>query len=220
MSSKLAVGLLAGGIAFGASISGSVYDPSAAAVPEARVTLSNTATAAEIKAQTDAAGRYEFLSLVPGTYELRVEVPGFKAARRRPITLQSDTARQETVWLEVGQVSESLTVTAAGTPRPRVSTPQRIRVGGNLQATRLLRQPRPVYPEAARAEGREGTVELMAVIGKDGIITNVTAMPNADPDLAAAALDAVRRWQYTPTLLNGEPVEVVTKIDVNFKLAQ
>jgi TonB family protein len=206
-------------MAFGASISGSVYDPSSAVVPQAQVALINTATRAELKTRTSASGQYEFLSLTPGTYELLVQVPGFRMGVRGPLKLESDTARKESFLLEVGKISEALTVTAAGTPRPQYDSPRRIRVGGNLQATRLLRQPRPAYPEKARSEGREGTVNLTAVILKDGTIGGLTPMPDSDPELAEAAMDAVRQWQYSPTLLNGEPVEVVTSISVNFRLA-
>jgi protein TonB len=60
---------------------------------------------------------------------------------------------------------------------------------------------------------------LNAIIGKDGTIQNLQ-VASGHPLLVPAALDAVKQWVYKPTLLNGEPVEVITQIDVNFTLSQ
>jgi TonB family protein len=88
-----------------------------------------------------------------------------------------------------------------------------------VQATRLTFKSDPVYPEDARQRGIEGTVLLNAVIGTDGRLAAVTPL-NAlvDPALTRSAVDAVSQWRYEPTLLNGEPVQVVTNITVDFKL--
>ena len=102
---------------------------------------------------------------------------------------------------------------------PKPQTPQRIRVGGNVQAANLLRKVVPVYPPLAKQARIQGTVRFTAVIGKDGTIQNLQVI-TGHPLLQQAAMDAVRQWQYRPTLLNGEPVEVVTTIDVNFTLSQ
>ena len=98
-------------------------------------------------------------------------------------------------------------------------TPQRIRVGGNVQLAKLVRQPKPVYPPLAKQARIQGVVHLNAIISKDGTIQNLTVI-NGHPLLIQSALDAVKQWVYAPTLLNGEPVEVVTQIDVNFTLSQ
>jgi protein TonB len=99
------------------------------------------------------------------------------------------------------------------------ATPQRIRVGGNVQAANLINQVRPAYPPLAKQARISGTVELSAVIGKDGRVQDLKVV-RGHPLLVQAALDAVKQWVYKPTLLNGEPVEVSTTIDVNFTLAQ
>ena len=96
--------------------------------------------------------------------------------------------------------------------------PSKIRVGGNVQQAKLRSQVRPVYPPEAKAAGIQGLVRLEATVGKDGKIENLKVL-EGDPTLAAAAIEAVRQWQYETTLLNGDPVEVVTTIDVNFTLA-
>ncbi len=102
---------------------------------------------------------------------------------------------------------------AATAPTPR------LRVGGVVQAAKIVHQVMPVYPPAARQARISGTVRIEAVIGRDGIIQSLQVM-SGHPWLAQAALDAVHQWVYRPTLLNGEPVEVLTQIDVNFKLAE
>jgi len=76
-----------------------------------------------------------------------------------------------------------------------------------------------VYPPLAKAARVQGTVKFEAVIGKDGSIQNLH-MISGPPLLVQAAMQAVQQWKYRPTLLNGEPVEVITTIDVNFTLSQ
>lgn len=100
---------------------------------------------------------------------------------------------------------------------PKPVAPQRIRVGGNVQQAKLLNQPKPVYPPLAKQARIQGTVRFNAIIGRDGAIANLTVV-SGHPLLVPSALEAVRQWKYQPTLLNGEPVEVVTQIDVNFTL--
>jgi protein TonB len=102
---------------------------------------------------------------------------------------------------------------------PKPVTPKQIRVGGNVQAAKLIRQPKPPYPPLAKQARIQGTVRFNAVIGRDGTIQNLTLV-QGHPLLVPSATEAVRQWVYQPTLLNGEPVEVVTQIDVNFTLSQ
>lgn len=95
----------------------------------------------------------------------------------------------------------------------------RIRVGGNVQQAKLVTKVTPVYPVAAKEQRIEGVVKLQAIIGKDGSVENLEVL-SGDPLLAAAAMEAVRQWKYQTTLLNGDPVEVVTEVNVNFTLAK
>ena len=103
-------------------------------------------------------------------------------------------------------------------PPPKPATPQRIRVGGQVEAAKGIYNPPPEYPPLAKMARIQGTVRLEAVIAKDGTIQDLKVL-SGHPLLVKAALDAVKQWRYQPTLLNGEPVEVVTEIDVNFTLA-
>jgi protein TonB len=100
---------------------------------------------------------------------------------------------------------------------PKPVTPQRIRVGGNVQRAMQLSAPAPVYPPLAKQARIQGVVRLNAVISKEGLIEQLTAV-SGHPLLIPSALEAVKKWRYKPTLLNGEPVEVITQIDVNFTL--
>jgi protein TonB len=99
------------------------------------------------------------------------------------------------------------------------ATPQQIRVGGNVQSAKLVRQPKPVYPPLAKQARIQGVVKFNAVIAKDGTIQNLQLV-SGHPLLVPSATEAVKQWVYQPTLLNGEPVEVITQIDVNFTLTQ
>jgi TonB family protein len=100
-----------------------------------------------------------------------------------------------------------------------VGAPQRIRVGGNVQSANLVKKVTPMYPPDAKAARIQGTVRFTATIGKDGSIINLELV-SGDPMLATSAQDAVKQWMYKPTLLNGNPVEVITQIDVNYTLSQ
>jgi TonB family protein len=95
----------------------------------------------------------------------------------------------------------------------------RIRIGANVQQAKLLVKVQPVYPTEAKAQRIQGVVRLQATLDKSGKVEDLKVL-DGDPLLAAAALDAVRQWQYQTTLLNGDPVGVVTEVDVNFTLAQ
>jgi protein TonB len=107
------------------------------------------------------------------------------------------------------------------TPPAAPAAPQKqvaVKVGGAVQAAKLLHQIKPAYPQLARSARISGTVRLSAIIAMDGNIKNLRVI-EGHPLLTQAALDAVRQWTYKPTLLNGEAVEVITEIDVNFTLA-
>ena len=98
-------------------------------------------------------------------------------------------------------------------------SPKRIRVGGNVEQANLVQKVQPIYPPDAKANRIQGIVRFTVVIGKDGRVQNLTLV-SGDPVLAQAAKDAVQQWVYKPTLLNGDPVEVMTQVDVNFTLSQ
>ena len=205
-------------------IGGSVYDASGAAVPEATVTVSNLDTGSEDTTVTNAAGEYTFIGIPAGRYLLKVLKPGFAIFRQQDVKLTVNSAVRLDPVLEIGGVSESLEVVGhvhRPPQAPLTSSPHRIRVGGNIQATKLTYQVKPLYPETLQQQGIEGTVLVRAIITKDGSLNApsiIVISTLANPELAKAAIDAVKQWRYEPTLLNGEPVEVATTITVHFKL--
>ncbi len=196
-----------------ASLSGTVYDASGAVVPNVLIILRNNTDRQEA-ARANAAGEYSF-SVPAGSYTLEVRAPGF-ADFRKAVVLP---AARMNIVLDLGQVNEAVEVLGKA-PHPReTATPHRIRVGGMVQATKLVTTTKPVYPPGAEAAGIEGTVLLRAVISTGGDLLGLSVINlSVDGELANAAMDAVKLWHYEPTLLNGEPVEVVTTIAVTFRL--
>lgn len=104
-------------------------------------------------------------------------------------------------------------------PRPPRKPNQPLRVGIGVEEANLVHRVMPVYPPLAKATRVQGMVEFTALISKDGRIENLQLV-HGHPLLVNAARAAVEQWRYRPTLLNGQPVEVVTDIIVNFTLTQ
>ena len=109
---------------------------------------------------------------------------------------------------------------AGGVPAvpPAADGTKRITIGGNVQQAKLVSQPRPVYPPLAKQARISGVVHLAAVIGKEGNVIDLKVI-SGHPLLIPSAIEAVKNWVYQTTLLNGEPVEVSTQIDVNYTLS-
>ncbi|HYM79697.1 MAG TPA: energy transducer TonB [Candidatus Dormibacteraeota bacterium] len=112
----------------------------------------------------------------------------------------------------------SIASAGAITNLPKIAAPQRVRVSSGVQSGLLIRKVPPTYPPLARQARIQGTVLLQAEISKDGNIINLQLI-SGHPMLAPAAIEAVKQWKYKPYLLNGEPVEVETQVQVNFTLA-
>ncbi len=171
------------------------------------------------------------------TMRPRFTTPSFRNTFKLPTTL-APLARTGPVISEIGAPDGAIQVTGtpfdmpvgvpqlrvaapAVEPKPEVKTPVAkpgpMRVGGDVQSAKLIYQVRPPYPPLAKQTRTQGTVRLQAVIARDGSIQNL-ALSSGHPLLVPAAMEAVRQWRYRPTTLNGETVEVLTQIDVNFTL--
>ncbi len=94
-----------------------------------------------------------------------------------------------------------------------------LRVSQGVQMAKLVRRITPEYPPLAKTARVSGVVHLIGIIAKDGTMHNLQLI-SGHPLLARAAMEAVKQWVYRPTLLNGEAVEVIAPIDVNFTLGQ
>jgi TonB family protein len=205
------------------SLSGAVYDTTGAVIPGVQVTL-EAVTQMKFQAVSNASGRFSFANVQPGRYVLAASIAGFRELRQE-FDLRAARDWDRAITLQVGVLRESITVSSTRTTPPAAAAqparPQPVRVGGNIRVPRKLVDVRPVYPASMREAGREGSVPLEAIIGQDGNVLSVRVVSaDVHPDFAIAAADAVRQWKFSPTLLNGAPVEVVMTVKIDFKLDQ
>ena len=219
----LPIAALRGAQAVPAALTGSVYDATGAVLPGVELVLEDS-NQFKWTVTTDASGRFEFAPVRAGKYVLAASLPGFKALRHE-FELKTSRDWDRAVTLQVGDVRETISVRESRIPtvvRPssQPEGPRPIRVGGNIRAPRKLVDVKPVYPVSMRAAGRDGVVPIEAIIGRDGTVTTVRVLTaQVHPDFAIAAVDAVRQWKFSPTLLNGAPVEVVMNVSVTFNLS-
>jgi TonB family protein len=193
-----------------APLTGTLYDVSGGVLPGVQVTLVDANQVSATAAST-AEGRFEFPAVAPGKYTLSFALPGFKLLRHE-FELRDARDWDRAFTLQVGDLRE--TVTAGYTGLTSLSF-----FGGNVRPPKKLKDVKPVYPAAMRDAGLTGTVSLEAVIGRDGTVTFVRVLSSqVHPDFAIAAADAVRQWKFTPTLLNGQAVEVVMTVSVRFDM--
>ncbi len=169
----------------------------------------------------------------------RVVSAGFTAPREIPSEIpeapdhlpeiSSSWLTSSTGGIPGGEVAAGLTAGAAsgiraaslvetsGPPPPPPAPIQTVRHGGDVQSARLIHRVDPEYPPLAKRARIQGLVLLQATVDEEGRI-NELRLVSGHPLLNEAALAAVRQWRYSPTLLNGEPVRVITTISVIFKL--
>ena len=154
---------------------------------------------------------------IPSGLPVIIDAPG----------LQFDTASTGGPGINVGpgvQFSTGGAFPAAPAAKapPVVKEPpaaiKQVKLGGDVQEAKVLRRILPVYPPLAKAARIQGLVRLEGIIARDGTIQQLRVV-SGHPLLVQSALDAVRQWRYKPTHLNGDPVEVIAPIDVNFILS-
>ncbi|MCX6613236.1 MAG: M56 family metallopeptidase [Acidobacteria bacterium] len=211
-------------------VKGVVRDASGANVAGAKVSLRFLKPGMSQRVEmvkTNAAGEFSFPSLPEGDgYSIYIEKEGFAVLSNTMIKLSNP------MWftLNVGGLRETVNVNGGSIPPPPPPPPppyvpipdgpNRIRIGGNVQAAKLVNRVAPIYPADCKEQKVEGVVLFDAVIGRDGGMIKLEIVNQfVDPRLKAAAMEAVKLWRYEPTLLNGNQVEVSTRIEVNFTLA-
>ena len=122
--------------------------------------------------------------------------------------------------LVIGVMNPSSAVAQSGVAEGKPSQGTKpVHVRGDIMQGMISRKVNPVYPDAARKEAVQGKVVLDVTVNKDGTVKNIRIV-SGQPLLAQAAIDAVKQWEYKPYILNGKPVEVLTKVDVNFTLSE
>jgi TonB family protein len=200
------------------TLAGVLYDPDGAVLPDVPVTL-DPEGGSPSTVRTDASGRFTFAAVPAGRHAVRVSRPAFKALTR---TVELREAKDWTVALvlQVGDVQETITIHAARTGKaPAAAQPAKVRVGGTIQPPTKVKDVHPAYPQAMREAGEEGTVLLDTVIARDGSVQSIRVVPSpVHQALVDAAIAAVGQWRFTPTLLNGTPVEVVMRVSLDFAL--
>ena len=208
------------------SFSGSVFDEQHRGIPGVALVLTNEPRQAKYEVKTNESGRFEFVGLPAGEYRLEVRGNGFGALGdaitvagqnlHRDLTLSMGTI-QETIRVLVNdrQPPSSPIVKEVPMPGRKECTPSQ--AGGRIVPPRKIRDVSPQYPAALRGTGTEGVVNLKGRIGLDGYIGDIQVVGDAQPDLAQAAIAAVREWLFTETLLNCQPVEVTVSIGVHFQ---
>jgi len=205
---------------------GTVSDPMGRPLADAVVRLTPANGGDSIETRSDATGAFQFPQMASGDYILSVRSPGFASTRHRmPLNGGGTTI---TLQVKVGTLRETITVTggagsggrteSAATPAPPTCTPSD--TGGQIIPPMKTRDVRPVYKPEWIAARLEGEILIQATIGKDGKVRSVDVMSPVNADLEDSALNAVTQWQFTPTYLNCEPVEVQMFVTVRFKADQ
>ena len=153
---------------------------------------------------------------------LEAGLPGFRPLRNE---FRLGTARDwnRNITMQVGELAETIRVTAKR-PTQTIGPSSTgsggpVRVGGNIKVPHKLKTANPVYPPTMREAGLDGLVPIEALIGVDGTVASVRVLSaQVHPEFARAAEEAVRQWVFSPTLLNGTPVEVQMTVSVQFSL--
>lgn len=213
MKRSLFSGLLTSISLSAATISGSLFDPSGAAVPDAKVILSNPDTGAKQEVASGPDGKFTLDEAPAGQYILRVQKPGLSSLFR-VFDVKADSKIDRGFTLSWGNARE---MNQLAPPDPQS---KRVRIGGEVEQSNLIKKVQPVYPAPAKSAGLQGTVELEALISGEGVPTELRVISSPGDDLTESALEAVRQWRYKPVLLNGQPVAVVTDIVVNYTLSK
>jgi TonB family protein len=214
-----------------ATFSGSVVDAQGLPLPDASLVLSNAQRTSKYEVRSSATGTFEFVGLPAGVYTLDATVIGF-ATHHETISMASGQNLQRALTMKVGSLEETITLVGdKEAPSPKVYEgrpfhPEDLSgcvappVGGNIKAPSKLRDMPPQYPASLRGSGTEGVVVLDTTIGVDGFLKNIEVRDGANPDLADAAVTAVREWRYTQTILNCTPIEVQMTVTTHFRQAR
>lgn len=209
------------------TFSGTVVDPQDRLLPAATVTVSDASREVKHETKTDRNGRFELIGLPTGDYTVEAKLPGFRNFTDT-FTVNGQSL-DRTLKMQVGELQETITVISedgsvtsarqSGSALPKRPNPVCAPgvtngVGGNIRPPRKVKDVRPGYP------GVSGNVQLAATIGTDGSVTDVQVVKADRPELTSTAIDAVRQWEFTSTLLNCVPIEVQMNVSVTFRRDQ
>lgn len=197
-----------------------VMDASGAAVPNALVLL-KPAAGGVIERKSGDDGTANFPGIAGGLYTLEVHARGFRIASNSLEVLPGTGPLVRKVTMELGHVQETVGVQAdrpAGVAPQLAPVPGPANKGGQIEMPKLVKMVHPVYPPEAKTAGTEGSVVLQVVITQEGSPMSMKVISSPAENLSQAAMDAVKGWKWEPAKLNGEPVEVVSDVTINFEL--
>jgi len=205
-----------------APLQGTVYDSTGAVLPGVEMALVNE-QGVKWTTPTDGQGRFEFAPVGAGKYVLEASLPGLHPLKQE-IALERENDWKKTITMQLGELQETIQVTArrpkTPTAPPAAAAGGRVRVGGNIKAPTKTRNVAPIYPSVLQEAGLEGVVKLDVLIDTEGHVALARVMNSlVHPAFADAAVTAVKQWEFTPTLLNGVPVEVAMTASVSFSLS-
>lgn len=221
MKRTVMAGLLASVGLSAATVSGTLTDITGGAIPNAKIVLYSPDSGAKQEVVSGVDGKFALDNTPAGDAILRIEKPGFSSVFRE-FNLNADSNIQRDLTMQVGPIQQAMTVTGQGTPQHQVTrlSSDRLRIGGSVEESHIITKKLPAYPAAAKASGIQGKVMLEAVISKEGVPQELRVLSSPSDDLSESALEAVREWRYSSTLLNGNPVQVLTDIVINYTLSQ
>ena len=225
------------------SITGTALDQSGGALPGVAVQLIDPEAGLEVRRTvSDGNGRFAFRDVLPGRYQMTLSIAGFGTVSS-VVPLDAGTMNARVITLPLGTLEETITVgcTQAGLPdaggrlagfwaraldafMPRLAAqdarPRPVRVGGNIKPPLKVKDVRPVCPALVPARG--AMLRLVGRIGADGLLHEVrrvetVSAAEVSSELTDSALEAVRQWVFTPTLLNGQPVDVTVNIRISYR---
>ena len=209
------------------TFSGTIVDPQDRVLPDATVTVSDALRNVKHETKTDRNGRFELVGLPAGDYTIEMQLPGFSTLH--DVGAINSESVDRTWRMQVGSLQETIRVVSddgaitdsrqSGTayakpPNPVCGSEAVSGPGGNIRPPRKVKDVRPGYP------GVDGRVQLAATIGVDGSVVDTQVVSADAPPLAAAAIDAVRQWEFSSTLLNCLPIEVHMNVSVSFSKKQ
>jgi TonB family protein len=206
-----------------ATVSGTVVDQNQRPMKDVKLVLSNAAAQTKNEVKSDASGQYTFVGIPAGTYELTFDSVGMRTLRREGLAVSGQPVQVNAV-MKIGSVSETIQVTRTPDSRPLVygysgtrpaDTPDPCAQSTNgacLRPPRKIKDVRPVFPPGVDG----GLVILSARIDTSGYVTDVKVLRSVNQAVDVAAIDAVARWEFLPTHLDGQPIDTDMTVTVNF----
>lgn len=208
-----------------AAFGGTVMDPTGRALADVAVALVEGASGQRYEARTDASGRFSIGGVLAGDYRIAVSKPGFRETAGR-VVLGAGQQVQRDVVPQVSGIAHMYRVTIGEDPgrarRTLVSTPvppdpcKEAATAGCITPPARVAEAWPVYPAEHARKGTTANVTITGRLGADGFLTDLRAAEGTDAEFAAAAISALRQWEYSPMRLNGVPHEIPVTVTFRF----